>query len=315
VPSVPIVGHDEILAAISPAEGIDAVRNGFIAHAEGRWQMPPKVYLPSPPHGDFRAMPASGDGIAILKWVTSFPGNPEKGLPTVTGTILVSDATDGTPLAVLDGRAVTALRTGAAAAVASTALASSTAATASIIGCGLHGTWAGRCLVAAGYAEGICVDPYPEAAAKAASELGWAVGTLEEALECDVVTTVTPGHEPVIDVGRLRAGSHVNALGADGPGKAEMTIDAVTSCEVFCDDWEQASHGGEIHGAVAAGVLARGDVRDIGSVLAGRALGRSSNVATTLFDSTGLAIQDLAITLSVLARIKDGSISVDSIEL
>ncbi len=85
--------------------------------------MPPKVYLESPPFGDFRAMPARGDGLALLKWVTSFPGNPRRGLPTVTGLVCLSDASNGEPLMLLDARSVTALRTGAVAAVASQALA------------------------------------------------------------------------------------------------------------------------------------------------------------------------------------------------
>src|SRR5207253_9394638 len=101
--------------------------------------MPAKVYLESPPHGDFRAMPARGGGLALLKWVTSFPGNPARGLPTVTGVICLSDADTGEPLVLMDARSVTALRTGAAAAVASRALARDDARSAGLIGCGLHG--------------------------------------------------------------------------------------------------------------------------------------------------------------------------------
>ena len=85
--------------------------------------MPPKTYIQAPPHGDFRAMPAKGAGIAILKWVTSFPGNPAAGLPVVMGAICVSSAADGELLALVDVRAVTALRTGAVAAVAAQELA------------------------------------------------------------------------------------------------------------------------------------------------------------------------------------------------
>ena len=118
--------------------------------------MPAKIYLESPPYGDFRAMPARGDGVALLKWITSFPGNPERGLPTVMGVICLSDAETGAPLMLLDARAVTALRTGAVAAVATQALAAETAATVGIIGCGLHGAWTARCLAAAGYSAGVC---------------------------------------------------------------------------------------------------------------------------------------------------------------
>ena len=99
-----------------------------------------------------------------------------------------------------------------------------------IIGCGLHGTWAARCLAAAEYGPGICFDPDPEAAGRLAGELGWEVGTREDALGCDVVTCVTPGNEPVVRAGDLRPGLHLNMLGADGPGKAEAEPEAVAAC-------------------------------------------------------------------------------------
>ena len=179
------------------------MRDGFVSYARGEWQMPPKVYLPSPPGGDFRAMPVRGDGLAVLKWITSFPGNPRQGLPTVTGVVLVSDADNGEPVAMLDARAVTALRTGAAAAVATQELGREDGSSVGLIGCGLHGMWVGRCMSDAEFGPGVCFDPDPEAAGEAAAEFGWEVGDLPEALACDVVCTVTPGHEPVIAAGSL----------------------------------------------------------------------------------------------------------------
>ena len=234
---------DAVLAAASPARAIDLVRDGFVRYASGEWVMPPKVYLQAPPHGDFRAMPARGGGLAILKWVTSFPHNMERGLPVVDGMISVSDSDTGAMRALVNVRAVTALRTGAVAAVAAQELAREDARTAGIIGCGVHGSWAARCLAAAEYGPGVCYDPDPERAGSLAGELGWEAGALDEALECDVVTTVTPGDEPVVRAGGLRPGMHISALGADVAGKAELDIDAVTRCALFCDEWEQASHG------------------------------------------------------------------------
>src|SRR5205807_4724698 len=153
------------LAAVTPAAAIDAVGEAFVRHHAGEWTVPAKVYLLSPPHGDFRAMPALGDGLALLKWVTSFPGNPAHGRPTVTGVICLSDASTGEPLMLLDARSVTALRTGAVAAVATAALAPEAARTVGIVGCGLHGAWTARCLAAAGYGPGVCSDPRADAAA------------------------------------------------------------------------------------------------------------------------------------------------------
>ena len=312
---VPVLDYDAVLQAVTPDLAIERVRDGFIRYAKDEWTMPPKVYLDSAPHGDFRAMPAAGDGLAILKWVTSFPSNSARDLPTVTGTILVSEAETGRLLALVDGRSVTALRTGAAAAIASQALESATARTVGLIGCGLHGRWAGACLRTAGYEEGVCADINPVAARAAAAELGWNHGNLDEALRCDVITLVTPGYRPVVNASDLRPGAHINALGADGPGKAEMTIEAVEQCELFCDEWRQASHGGELTGAVGSGRVAQDRVTELGAVLTGQCPGRTSEEVVTLFDSTGLAIQDLAIVGAVLDEYHSGSIEAPMISL
>src|SRR3954447_24237364 len=306
MPDLAVFGHDAMLAAVSPLEAIERVRDGFVRHASGEWEMPAKVYLEAPPNGDFRAMPARGSGIAIVKWVSSFPGNPERGLPVVMGVICVSSDEDARPLALLDTQSVTALRTGAVAAVAAEELARPDASSAGIVGCGLHGAWAARCLAAAEYGPGVCFDPDPDRAGALAGELGWEAGSLEDALACDVVTCVTPGNSPVVQRGHLRPGMHLSMLGADGPGKAEADPQAVAACVLFCDEWEQASHGGELTGAIEAGLVSEGGVTGIGEVLTGMSPGRASQEATTLFDSTGLAIQDLAICHAVLEAHRAG---------
>lgn len=316
MPDVAVLDHDAVLAAVSPAEAIARVRTAFLAHHAGDWTMPSKVYLPAPPHGDFRAMPALGGGFAMLKWVSSFPGNPAAhGLPTVMGVVCLSDAQTSEPLLLLDARAVTALRTGAVAAVAARALARPEARSVGVIGCGLHGVWAARCLAADGYGPGVCFDPRPDAAAALAHELGWAAGSREEALATDVVCCVTPGAEPVVNEHDLRAGLHLNMLGADGPGKAEATVAAVAACSLFCDEWAQASHGGELTAAVEAGAVTREQVTGLGAVLAGDAPGRDGPDAVTLFDSTGLAIQDLAIAVAALESARSGAVAAARVSL
>jgi ornithine cyclodeaminase/alanine dehydrogenase-like protein (mu-crystallin family) len=312
---LPVLDHDAVLQAVTPRVAIERVREGLLRFHAGEWTMPPKVYLESPPYGDFRAMPALGDGLALLKWVTSFPGNPARGLPTVTGVICLSDAQTGEPLMLLDARSVTALRTGAVAAVATVALARPDGASVGIVGCGLHGTWTARCLAAAGYGAGVCHDPRLAAARALADELSWTTGSLAEALACDVVCCVTPGNDIVVDAGSLHAGLHLNMLGADGPGKAEASVGAVASCVLFCDEWEQASHGGELAGAVAAGSVSRSDVTELGAVLAGDAPGRPGAEAVTLFDSTGLAIQDLAVASAAFAAWEDNRVRGQTVRL
>ena len=296
-----MIDADSVFAAVSPAVAVESTRTAFLRHHAGEWVMPAKTYVEAPPHGDFRAMPACGEGLAILKWVTSFPRNPARGLPVVAGALLVSSAETGELLAILDCAAVTSLRTGAAAAVSAQALAREGARTVGLIGCGVNGGWSARCLVAAGYSDGVCADPRAESAEALAGELGWRVGTREEAAAQDVVVTVTPGYKPVVLAADLRPGQHLAVLGADAHDKAEVELAALDRCELFCDEWEQASNGGELSNGVSAGFVQRDRVTDLGAVLAGDAAGRTSDDAITLFDSTGLAIQDLGIALAVLA--------------
>jgi ornithine cyclodeaminase/alanine dehydrogenase-like protein (mu-crystallin family) len=292
----------DVEAAVSPSRAVDAVRDAFIAHARGEWQMPPKVYVTNYPAGDFRAMPAIGGGHALLKWVTSFPGNPARGLPTVSGVVLLSDASTGELRAVLDAAAVTALRTGAAAVLAAETLGRADASSAAVVGTGVNGRAAARTFVDRGR-DVMLWDVDAERARAAAEELGASVAaSLEEALAADLLVTVTPGHEVLLRDGTLSPGQHVSLMGADGPGKAEATDGELRRARLFADDWEQASHGGELAHAVEAGLVSEGDVTQLGGVLAGTAEGRRADDEITAFDSTGLAIQDLAIALAALER-------------
>ncbi len=298
---LPVLGASALLRAVPAGDAVDAVARAFVAHHRGEWEMPPKVYVGAYPAGDFRAMPAQGGERAMLKWVTSFPGNPAAGLPTVMALVIVSSAVDGRPLALLEGATVTALRTGAAAVLAAEVLARPDATTASVIGLGPNGVASARAFLARGRRDLLVWDLDPSRTVAVAGELGVrAAGSQEEALAADVVVTVTPGHEPLFLEGSLRPGQHVSLMGADGPGKAEIATAELGRCAIFCDSWEQASHGGELAHAVEAGLLEQGQVREIGAVLAGDVAGRGSDEEITVFDSTGLAIQDLAIaTLAV----------------
>ena len=231
------------------------------------------------------------------------------------GVICVSSAEDGEPLALIDARAITALRTGAVAAVAAQELGPEDAGTVGVIGCGYNGSWAARCLAAAEFGPGVCFDLDPEVAGGLAGELGWEAGSREDALASDVVTCVTSGDSPVVRAADLHPRMHLSMLGADGPGKAEAEVEAVTRCRLFCDEWEQASHGGELTGAVDAGLVSREDVTELGAVLTGTAPGRESAEDITLFDSTGLAIQDLALCVAVLEAHRAGAVKPQTVRI
>src|SRR6185503_5473126 len=298
---VPFFSAVTVEQAVSPHEAYDAVREGFVAHARGEWSMQPKLYVTNYPAGDFRAMPALGGGHALLKWVTSFPGNPARGLPTVSGLVILSNAETGLVEAVLDAGSVTALRTGAAAVLAAETLEAS-AGVASVIGVGVNGRAAARTFKALGR-DVLLWDVDEERARAVAADLGVGIArSLDQALAADAVVTVTPGRSILIPAGSLRPGQHVSLMGADGPGKAEIAVAELERARIFCDEWEQASHGGELAAAVEAGAITRDDVTELGNVLTGDVEGRRSPDEITIFDSTGLAIQDLAIAIAALER-------------
>jgi ornithine cyclodeaminase/alanine dehydrogenase-like protein (mu-crystallin family) len=294
---VPLFTAEHVYAAVPPERAVDAVRDAFVAYARGEWTMPPKTYVPAYPAGDFRAMPALGGGHALLKWVTSFPGNPAKGIPTVMGVVLLSSAEDGRLVAVLDAGAVTAVRTGAAAVLAAETLGRADAETAAVVGAGVNGEATARTFAARGRAP-LVWDIDEARAAAVAERVGGRAVSRDEALSADLLATVTPGREVLLRHGSLRPGVHVSLMGADGPGKAEIAPEELARVHVFVDDWEQASHGGETAGTD----LTRDDVTEIGRVLAGDAEGRRSPDDVTAFDSTGLALQDLAVALVALER-------------
>jgi alanine dehydrogenase len=295
---IPVFTAAQVERAVSPERAVHAVREAFVAHARGEWTMPPKVYVTNYPAGDFRAMPALGGGYALLKWINSFPGNPAHGLPTVSGVVLLSEAETGQLRAVLDAGSVTSLRTGAAAVLAAETLARADAGAAAVIGAGVNGLACAKTFLAQGRDVLLWDVDGPRARAAAAAIGAGVAPSLERALAADIVVTVTPGHEVLVHEGTLRPGQHVSLMGADGPGKAEMADAELERAHLFCDDWEQASHGGELAHAVEVGIVTLDDVTSIGDVLTGNAPGRLDDDEITAFDSTGLAIQDLAIALA-----------------
>jgi alanine dehydrogenase len=302
--SVPFLARDNVYAALDPAAALEAVRQAFVDHASGEWFMPSKVYVPAPPDGDFRAMPARGGGYTVLKWVTSFPGNPERGLPTVAGVVLLSDAVTGELRAIMDAGAVTALRTGAAAVLAAEILGRDADSPAAVVGSGVNGRAVARTLLARGR-QVLLWDARAAQAEALAEELGegaTVASDRDEALGAAVVATVTPGGEILFPPGSLRPGQHASLMGADGPGKAEIAVEELLRARVVCDEWEQASHNGDIGRAVDAGSLRREDVAELGRVLTGEEEGRRSDDEITVFDSTGLAVQDLAVAIAVYER-------------
>lgn len=278
--------------------GLSAVERAFRAHGLGEALMPPKVYLSLPKYdGDFRAMPAFLDGSAGVKWVNAHPRNPEKhNLPTVRALYILSDPDTASPLAILDGTLLTAWRTGAAGGVASKFLAKKAPRTLGLVGCGVQA----RVFIDAhraiyGELELLLADA-SEAAAKALqAEKGGRIVSLQEACGADIVCTSTPVRSPIVKREWIRPGTHINAMGADAPGKQELDARILTDGRVFIDDTEQATHSGEVNVPLHDGLFKEEQIAGtLGEVVAGKKPGRSGD-EITVFDSTGLALQDVAL--------------------
>ena len=284
-----LVRMEEVLAAVEGALG---------AHGRDETQMPPKVYLDFPDlNGDLRAMPAAMAGAAGLKWVNSHPANPERfGLPSVMGVYILSDPASARPLALMDATLLTAIRTGAAAAVASAHLAARTH-TLGIIGCGVQAdTLIEAHRVRFPDIEVLAADRSSEAARRVVERWGGRVVSVAEAAGADIVCTATPVRSPIVPDAAVQPGAHINAMGADAEGKQELALETLQRSRIFVDDWPQASHSGEINVAVHRGLLSQEDVAgSLCGVVAGAIEGRTAPEEITLFDSTGLAVQDLAV--------------------
>jgi alanine dehydrogenase len=294
-----ILTQRTIRSLITMDQVVPAVERAFLAHGRGQALMPPKVYIDLPQHGgDFRAMPAYLDGAAGLKWVNSHPQNPARhGLPSVMGVYILSDPETARPLAVMDATWLTALRTGAAGAVASKYLALGQPRSLGFVGCGVQARvlYEAHRVIYGDSLDLYMADANPAAAEAFAGEAGGDAVSVARAAACDIVCTTTPARAPVVQRGWIAPGAHINAMGADGHGKQELDPAILRAAKVVIDDRDQAVHSGEINVPLATGELRIEDIHaTLGEVVAGTKAGRMGS-EITVFDSTGLAIQDVAV--------------------
>lgn len=301
-----LLTQSQVAKLIDMAAVMEAVESALVAHARGRTQMPPKVYLEFASHGgDLRAMPALVGERAGVKWINSHPSNPLRfHLPTVRGVYLLSDPANGDLLAMMDATLITALRTGASAGLATRVLARADVRSVGLIGCGAQAPYLLSAVLAAREPSQILVADRDETKAQEfAATVGAKAVSLREAAACDVVCTATPSREPLVRREWLSEGAHVNAMGADAHGKQELAPQILRDAQVFVDDLAQAQGSGEINVPLARGELSKGQLAGtLGAVLAGDASGRLNDEDITLFDSTGLAIQDVAVAALAYER-------------
>ncbi len=309
-----VLAGKDLEKILSMELAIPAVERAFAAHGRGEAIMPPKLYLPLEKYGgDFRAMPSCLDDVAGVKWVNMHPGNPKRfNLPAVMGVYILSDPETAFPLAVMDGTRLTAFRTGAAAAVASKYLAVKQPATVGFIGCGTQA----RSILAAhralyGGFRAIMADADPAAAERFAKEAGGHPASMDQAGSCDIICTSTPSRAPVLYRSYVGISTHINAMGADAPGKQELDPRLLHDATVVLDDMAQATESGEVNVPLHAGTYTREQIfGTLGEIVAGKKPGRTG-LEITIFDSTGLAIQDLALARVVFDEARKRGLGIE----
>ena len=278
---------------------IEAVRSAFRDHGDGRCQMPAKSYV-TLPGGDFRTMPSYLPALntAGVKIVNVHPENQVHGLPTVMAMIILLDPPTGKPIAVMNASALTDLRTGASAAVATEALAAGTTGVLGVIGAGRQAISGIRAISESYAIQSVSIWSRRESTAEKLlnifPDLDIRITGLQKAADADVLLTTTPSRSPLILSDWVADGTHINAIGADAPGKQELDPRLVLRSRVFVDDREQATHSGEINVPVQQGLFSPDDIAGtLGEVIIGKN-GRWKKEEITIFDSTGIAITDLA---------------------
>lgn len=300
------LSEEEVSSLLTMDEAIEAVKSAFIDHGLGKTQMPPKSYLFfSKYEGDLRSMPAYLEGLdaAGVKIVNVHSKNPVRGLPTVMALFILNSPETGAPLAVMGGTFLTNMRTGAAGAIAAKALARPESSVVGMVGAGAQARTQllGISRMFSIQRVVVCDRSLDKARAlesyaRSFLDCQYSLTTKpQEACSCDILVTTTPSRSPLIEDSWVRPGTHINAIGADAPGKQELQSSLTHRAKVTVDDLSQAVHSGEVNVPISEGIMVAEDIHaQMGEVMLGKAPGRVSQEEITIFDSTGLGIQDVA---------------------
>lgn len=294
-----LLDRNVIKTLIRMSDIINVVEEAFRICGEGRGRMPAKTYL-SLEKGDFRAMPAALPGCAGMKWVNVHPQNPSLGLPSIMAILVYNDPETGYPLAIMDATEITAYRTGAAAAVASKYLARPDSHTIGVIGAGFQAHT--QILAHAELFSPISIHAFDVSKAaidrlmRSFPQFSVRNCSIQETAASDIVCTLTPSRSPIIKKEWITAGTHINAVGADAPGKQELDPSILKEAIVVVDDLKQASTSGEINVPIKKRIYSMREVYGtLAELIVGKKRGRTNNSAITVFDSTGIAVEDIAV--------------------
>lgn len=282
---------------------VNCVEKAFYDYGNKNVQMPPKAYLHFKEYnGDLRIMPAFSPQLKLAgtKIVNVHPDNPKKGLLTVMAVILLNDAKNGVPIALLDGTYITGMRTGAAGAVAVKYLARKNARTLGVIGSGQQAIYQIAAITKVRNIKEIFVFDINQKAVQKLQrilnkeKIKIRKASMKEVCQKDILVTTTPSRKPIVKKEWILPGTHINAIGADAEGKEELNPEILNKGKVIVDDWIQASHSGEINVPLKKGIISKNNIHALlGEIVAKKKLGRKNDKEITIFDSTGLAIQDL----------------------
>ncbi|CAG1001976.1 MAG: alanine dehydrogenase [Candidatus Methanoperedens nitroreducens] len=300
------LNRKEVESLLDMKGTLKVVEEAFRQHGLKKVQMPPKLYLYFKNHnGDLRTMPGylEEQDITGVKIVNVHPDNPKIGLPTVMALVILNSTETGAPLAIMDGTYLTDMRTGASGGVAVKYLARKNAKTVGFVGTGNQARsqlMAINEIIDIHEIKATSVDEKQTLAFKDDMELKVECEitpkkTIREVCDCDILVTTTPSREPIIMNEWISEGTHINAIGADAPGKEELDPLILKRAKVIVDDIGQASHSGEVNVPISKGSLSVKDIfGELGEVITGKKKARTNDSDVTVFDSTGLAIQDVA---------------------
>lgn len=313
-----IITKKEIQRVLTPSVANRTVEKAFRAYGLGQADMPAKSYLYFA-KGDLRSMPAyihgQGFDIAGIKSVTVHPENDRHGLPSVMAVIILTDPKTGFPLAIMDGTYLTSVRTGASGAVAAKYLSGQKAGTVGFVGCGVQAhtqlacTMEVRKLKAVKIWQFTAEDRYAPAFKKWVEKTYGLEAVVSPDIDAvttgvDILVTTTPSRKALVH--RVSPGTHINAIGADAKGKQEIDPKLLRQATIVIDDWSQALHSGEVNVPLSRKqITARNIHASLGDIVAGKKKGRTADDEITLFDSTGLAIQDMSCAWIVYQALRD----------
>jgi ornithine cyclodeaminase/alanine dehydrogenase-like protein (mu-crystallin family) len=304
--SVVIIGRRELASLMDLDAYLASSDAAFRAHAQGRATVPMPLHI-AVERGGFHAkgaFVALDHAYAAVKVNSNFPGNPALGMPTIQGAVLLFHAGDGRLLAILDSIEITSRRTAAASALAARHLSREDSSAIAICGCGEQA----RAQLAAirrvrpiehAFAWDVDAAKAVTFAAEMTHHLHLGVKPVahlrDATLQSDIVVTCTSSNSAFLSLGDIAAGTFIAAVGADSPHKSEIHPELLSASKVVTDLTSQAQVMGDLHHAIDAGAMSAADVHaELGEVVTGRKPGRTTATEVTLFDSTGVAIQDVA---------------------